>query len=161
MIAAFAGSFDPITLGHLDLIERASSMYEKVIVLVSFNAAKKEAFSLREKMEWIRRAAAHLCNVQVEACTGTAAETARSLGASVLIRGVRNAADLEYEANMAWMNSRIAPEIETVCLFSRPEYSYVSSSNVRELLRCRIKPAGLVPSVILEDLCRTAWKTEE
>lgn len=162
-IAAFAGSFDPVTIGHADLIARASKLYDEVIVLVSSNAEKREVFRPEEKKAWVEKACTGLHNVQVLLNEGIAVEKAQSLGASVMLRGVRNGADFEYEANMAWMNQNISRQnlpqeyesehgMETVCLFSRPEYSFISSSNVRELLRCRLSCKGLVPDCILEEV---------
>lgn len=154
MIAALAGSFDPLTIGHLDLIERASRMYEKVIVLEAVNQAKLSMFPSGLRLAWIEKACAHLPNVQVSACTGVAVQQAVQLGAGVLVRGVRNGSDLEYEAGIAYVNLQIDPKVETVLLPCRPEYAYVSSSNVRELLRCGCSAAHLLPPSIAGDVAK-------
>lgn len=152
MIAALAGSFDPLTIGHLDLIERASRLYEKVIVLEADNQAKRSMFLPEQRLGWIEKACAHLPNVEVCPCTGVAVELAAQMGAGVLVRGVRNGADLEYEAGIAYVNSQIDPKVETVLLPCRPEYAYVSSSNVRELLRCGCSAAHLLPASIAREV---------
>jgi pantetheine-phosphate adenylyltransferase len=132
--AVFAGSFDPPTAGHMDLMERAAKLYDKVYVLLGVNSAKKSCFPASKRLQWLQKMAEKLENTEVLACDKTVVIEAAKLHAGVLLRGVRNGTDLDYEANIAYVNSTIVPEIETVLLCARPQYAFISSSNVRELL---------------------------
>lgn len=150
--AAFCGSFDPITIGHVRLVERAAPLFEELIVFVSVNSSKREDWTLAQRKEWASEALSHLKNVRVESQDGLSAEACRKAGASVLIRGIRNGIDADYENNMAWMNRKVDPGLETLCLFSEPEYANISSSNVRELLKYHISIESLVPACVFESL---------
>lgn len=143
--AAFCGTFDPVTNGHLALIERAAAQFDFLTVVVSPNSSKQCLLSADERRTLLEQSVAHLPNVSVMQFEGLATEAARKAGASVLVRGLRGAVDAGYEYNMAQMNRRIAPEIETVLLFSDPETALISSSNVRELLRYHLPVDDLVP----------------
>lgn len=120
-------------MGHLDLIERASKLFDKLVVLVGINAGKSPLFSLEERIEMIKESVKHLDNVIVDSSDGLIVEYARSNNISVLVRGVRAFQDFEYELQMALMNRRLAPEIETVFLMPKNEYSFVSSSLIKGL----------------------------
>lgn len=134
MIALFPGSFDPLTNGHLDLIFRASKMYDKIIVAIMTNTSKKPLFSYDEKLRLIQDNVASLNNVEVVAVeSDLTVNVMHRLNASILVRGVRDVKDFEYEREIAAMNSRLAPEIETVLLLARPEYSFLSSSMIKEV----------------------------
>lgn len=133
-IAVCPGSFDPITLGHLDIIERASHLFDKVIVLVSFNASKSKAiFTVNERMEMIQKVTAHLENVVVDCYSGLLADYLQMTGASAIVKGLRAVSDFEYEFQMALANKKLYSGAETVFLTTRGENMYLSSSLVKEL----------------------------
>ncbi len=133
-IAVYPGTFDPITNGHTDLIERASRRFERVIVAVHENSANKQpALDLQERIELARSVLEHHDNVVVEGFTGLLVEFARTHGAGILLRGLRAVSDFEYEFQLASMNRRLAPEIETLFMTPDEHYAYVSSSLVREI----------------------------
>ncbi|TLG80219.1 pantetheine-phosphate adenylyltransferase [Vagococcus zengguangii] len=133
-LALFPGSFDPFTKGHLDTVERAAQMFEQVTVAIMTNTNKKSLFTKEEKLTLTQAALAHLSNVQVMASElDLTVNLARDLGATVLIRGIRNTTDYEYEKSIAHMNHDLAPEIETVFLLSPPALSQISSSLIKEI----------------------------
>ena len=137
-IAVFAGSFDPFTLGHLDIVKRASALFDEVWVLLAVNASKKYQFSEKDRLGMIRRAVADFSNVKVDVFNGLTVDFMKRVGAKFLVRGIRGAADVEYEQTVAWNNRILYPECETVFLSSCPEHLMVSSSVVRELLKTGI-----------------------
>ena len=151
-IAAFCGSFDPITKGHLDIIERASRMFEEVYVFISINSGKTSSFSLEQRMNWIKQSCQHLSNVHCRIQNGLSVEACKSVNATVLIRGLRNTLDFEYEKNIAAMNTLLDPCIETINLFTKDEYANCSSSNVKELLKYHQDISRLVPECVLKDI---------
>lgn len=153
MIALFAGSFHPPTNGHLDIIRRASCMFERVIVAVMVNPEKKYLLSAEERCEMLRRAAAGLDNVEAVWGTGLTAELARKLGAGVLVRGVRNVTDMEYELQAADVN-RMLTGIDTVFLPSKPEHRAISSTIVMDVARHGGSFDGMVPEPIRNDIRR-------
>ncbi len=134
--AVFAGSFDPMTRGHVDLVRRAAQLFERVVVAVAVNSGKQPLFSLDERVALVAGALAdaHVA-ADVARLEGLLVGFARSVGATVLVRGVRSVADFEYEQQMARMNRYIAPELETVFLSPAPELAWVSSTLVREVSR--------------------------
>ncbi|MBR6337901.1 MAG: pantetheine-phosphate adenylyltransferase [Ruminococcus sp.] len=133
-IAVCLGSFDPVTLGHLDIIERASNLFDKVIVLVSFNPAKNKAvFSVNERMEMIQKVTEHLDNVVVDCYNGLLADYLKMTGACAIVKGLRAVSDFEYEFQMALANKKLYSGAETVFLTTRGENMYLSSSLVKEL----------------------------
>jgi pantetheine-phosphate adenylyltransferase len=152
MKGAFCGSFDPVTLGHLDIIERAAAFCDELVVFISFNSNKNCQFSLQQRLEWLQQATAHLANVECKVQTGLSVQACKEEAVDVLIRGIRNEADFAYEQNMAYMNHLLDEHMETVVLFTRPEYAYCSSSNVRELLRFGQDLSDFVPVCVLETL---------
>ncbi len=152
-IGLFTGSFDPITIGHLDLIERASELFDKLYVGIFYNPHKNRFLPIESRLETVEKAVGHLKNVQVIASHDElVVDVARKLGVHVLVRGLRNAADLQYEASFDFYNHQLAGEIETVYLHSRPEHVYISSSAVRELLKFGQDISKYVPNVVLEEL---------
>lgn len=151
-VAAFCGSFDPINLGHLNVIERSSRIFDRVVVVVSNNTDKVTLFTNEQRLEWVKQACAHLDNVSCELYDGLVADACKEFQAEVLVRGVRNAVDLEYEQNMAYMNAKIQPGLDTVCLFTENEYRYCSSSNVRESLKYGLDIRHLVPECVAQTI---------
>ena len=151
-IAAFCGTFDPVTYGHLDIIERASKLFDQLVVFISPNSDKNNEFTEEKRLKWLNESTKHLSNVTRKIQSGLVVEACKSVNATVLVRGIRNGVDCTYEQNMAFMNARLNEDIETVCLFTRPEYSLYSSSNVRELFKYGQDISGFVPACVLEDL---------
>jgi pantetheine-phosphate adenylyltransferase len=141
-IAVFAGSFDPFTLGHLDIVRRAASLFDELWVLLAVNASKMYYFDEATRAEMVRRAVAPFPNVKVDCYDGLTVDFAKRVGAKFLVRGIRGAADVEYEQTVAWNNKVLCPEIETVFLSSASEHLMVSSSVVRELLKAGIANDG-------------------
>lgn len=133
-IALFPGSFDPITLGHLDIIQRGSQLFDEVVVGIFTNTHKKSLFTPQEKLTLVQEACQDLPNVKVllQEQELTVA-TAQKIGASVLLRGVRSVKDFEYEQDIAAMNAALAPEVETVILFTAPKYRFIASSLLKEV----------------------------
>lgn len=148
--AIYAGTFDPLTLGHYDLIERSAELFERVILAVAANEEKNPLFNPAERLDLARRAVAEFDNVQVESFEGLLIDFARAHGARVLIRGLRAYSDFDYEFPMALTNRKLAPEIETLFMMPKEIHSYVSSSIVRTVARYGGDIAGFVPPIILE-----------
>ncbi|HEY8416964.1 MAG TPA: pantetheine-phosphate adenylyltransferase [Limnochordales bacterium] len=132
-IAVCPGSFDPVTRGHLDIVERAARLFDLLYVAVLDNARKQPLFSAQERVEMLAEATASLPNVRCETFTGLVVEYARSRGATVIVRGVRSPSDCEYEVQMAGMNRQLDPGIETLLLPTAPAYAHVRSSLVKEV----------------------------
>lgn len=151
-IAVYPGSFDPITNGHLDIIERASRLYDRLVVGVLNNGNKKPLFSAEERVDMIRRVTGHLENVEVDTFTGLLVDFAKSKGATVIVKGLRTVADFEYEFQMALLNKSLNPEYETMFMMTNTKYSYISSSMVKELAGFKGNLAGLVPCEIIEQI---------
>lgn len=129
----YPGTFDPITIGHLDIIERAAKLCDELIIAIMHNPAKKTSFTIDERIEMIEKAVSHVKNVKVLAGEGLTVELAEKLGARALVRGIRAVMDYEYELRTATANLNLNPEIETIFLVSRPEYSFISSSVIKEI----------------------------
>ena len=151
-IAAFCGTFDPVTIGHLDIIERASKMFDKLVVFISPNSEKHNAFSEEKRLQWLETACQNIENVECRIQKGLVVDACKSVNATVLVRGIRNGVDCTYEQNMAYMNSKLDENIETICMFTKPEYSLYSSSNVRELLNYGQDIQDFVPACVWEEL---------
>ncbi len=132
-IAIYPGSFDPVTNGHLDIIQRAASIYDQVIVTVMSNSSKKPMFSLQKRVELIERITRDFSNVTVESYSGLLVDFAQKKKAKVIIKGLRAVSDFEYEFQMALMNRKLNSEIETMFLMTQSQYSYLSSSVVKEV----------------------------
>ena len=150
--ALFTGSFDPLTGGHLDIITRASKMYDKLVVGVIMNPQKKSLFTLEEREEMIREVTAHLPNVEVSHFSGLLADYVNENGFDVVVRGLRGTVDFEYELTMAHMNARLFNDVETVFLMTDPNYAFLSSSMAKEVhsLGGGESLKGLIPDTILE-----------
>jgi pantetheine-phosphate adenylyltransferase len=148
--AIYPGSFDPVTNGHLDLIERGSRLFDRLIVALLTNPEKDPLFSLEERVEMLREVVAHLPNVEVETFDGLLVDYARRRGARVLLRGIRAVSDYEYELQMALMNRTLAPDIETVFMLPAEAYSYLSSRLVKEVARLGGSIKELVPAAVHE-----------
>lgn len=149
--AVYPGSFDPITVGHLDVIERAAKLFDRVVVAVMHNPAKTGSFPVEARLALIAKATAHLPNVTLDAWDGLLAEYVRRTGAACVVRGLRGAADFESESIMAQVNRQLLPGLETVFLTARPEHACVSSSVVREAASFGADISSFVPAAIAED----------
>ena len=134
-IAVFTGTFDPLTLGHLDVIRRGRTLFDHLVVAVGVNPNKQLLFSIEERVELVRRIVAPYDNVSVEAFEELAVQFVRRIGARIILRGVRTLTDMEYEFSMTLMNQRLDPTIETVFLMADGEYSHVSSSLIKQVAR--------------------------
>lgn len=132
--AIFPGSFDPVTLGHLDIIERSSKMFDELIVVILENSEKRCMFTKEERLAFLEHNTAHLPNVTCMYDRGLTVEFARREGACAIIRGVRSMKDFEYEKDIASVNRHLDPSIETLLLYSSPEYAFVSSTIIKELV---------------------------
>ena len=135
-VAVFAGSFDPFTIGHLDIVKRAAKMFDTLFVVVAQNASKKNMFDAETRCEMVEDAVSGIPNVSVAVHDGLTVDFMKSVGARYLVRGIRNASDLDAEQAVAWNNKVLYDEVETVFLMSAQEHLAVSSSVVRELLKC-------------------------
>jgi len=145
VIAIYPGSFDPITNGHLDLIERGYRLFDQLIVAILRNESKQPLFTVEERMEMLREVVAGYPNVAVDSFDGLLVDYAGQRGATVLVRGIRAISDYEYELQMALMNRRLRPDIETVFLMASEAYSFISSRLVKEVIGLGGNIGGLVP----------------
>jgi pantetheine-phosphate adenylyltransferase len=150
IVAAYSGTFDPITFGHTDIIERASRMFPRLLVAVGLNPSKNPRFTLEERVELVRALVKHLKNVEVKPFDGLIVDFARENGVTVLVRGVRTVGDFDYEKQMAVMNRDLYPKLDTVMLVPAPEHAHLSSSLVREIATLgapieKFVPAPVVP----------------
>ncbi len=150
--AIYPGTFDPVTNGHLDIVERASHAVDHLTVGVVEISSKQTMFDLDERIEMFAEAVANLSNVSVQSYSGLTVNAAREIGASVIVRGLRITSDFEYESEMALMNRRMAGDIETICLFSALEYQILSSSRVKEVAALGADVSDLVPKNVLRPL---------
>jgi pantetheine-phosphate adenylyltransferase len=146
--AIYPGSFDPITMGHLDIIERSARLFDEVIVAVLLNIEKNPMFPTPERVEMIEQAAAAWTNVRVGTFEGLLVHYAVEQGAQVIVRGIRAVSDYEYELQMALMNRRLEPAVETVFLMAAEEYSYLSSRLIKEVFKLGGSITGLVPELV-------------
>ncbi len=144
-IALYPGSFDPVTKGHVDIARRASSLFEKVIVGVYDTPSKKLLFNTEERVRLFKEAVADVENVEVHPYKGLTVHYAREIGAKVLVKGLRASSDFEYEFEMALMNRNVSPDIETICMITRLEYQFLSSSLLKEVQSLGGSVDNLVP----------------
>ena len=152
-IGLFTGSFDPMTNGHLDLIERASKLFDKLYVGIFYNPHKNGFLPIENRLKTVEKAVSHLKNVQViSSHDELVVDVARRLDVEFLVRGLRNATDLQYEASFDFYNHQLAATMETIYLHSRLEHVYISSSAVRELLKFGQDISKYVPNAVLEEL---------
>ncbi|HAO6509726.1 TPA: pantetheine-phosphate adenylyltransferase [Listeria monocytogenes] len=147
-IAVIPGTFDPITNGHLDIIERASKIFDVLYVSVLNNSSKKPLFTIEERMEMIRQVTAHLPNVQVESASGLTVDYAATRGATAIVRGLRAVSDFEYEMQIASMNRTLNADIETFFAMTNTKYSFLSSSMVKEVAQYQGDISELVPEIV-------------
>ena len=134
-IAVFPGSFDPITVGHVDLVRRAAPIFDKIIISVGINSQKKYLYTLEQRLEWLNEVFRKDDKVFVESFNGLTADFCKKAGAKYLLRGLRNASDFDYEKTISQLNNIIGDGLETMFLISKPEYSHISSTIVREIIK--------------------------
>ncbi|EEH98178.1 phosphopantetheine adenylyltransferase [Clostridium sp. 7_2_43FAA] len=151
-IAVYPGSFDPITNGHLDIISRGAKIYDKLIVAVLVNMDKKCLFDIEERVELIKKVTKDLDNVEVLSFEGLLVDFARIHNSKVILKGLRTVSDFEYEFQMALMNSKLDPDIETVFMMTSSAYSYVSSSSVKQVAKFGGNIKGLVPEELITEV---------
>jgi pantetheine-phosphate adenylyltransferase len=151
-VAIYPGSFDPVTNGHLDLIERGEKMFDHLIVAVLRNAEKEPLFSVTDRVEMLREVTRHWDSVEIDVFQGLLVDYARKRGAAVILRGIRAISDYEYELQMALMNRKLEPRLETVFMMPAETYSYLSAKLVREIAQFGGPLAGLVPPIVEQRL---------
>lgn len=151
-IAVYPGTFDPITMGHYDLIERAAKLFDKLIVVVGDNTAKNPLFTAKERVKMIKEAVINIENVEVDSTSGLMVDYANLKKASALVRGVRAFSDFEYELQMALMNRRLNPEIETIFLMPKNEYSFINSSLIKGVSEFDTDISPFVPKNVAIEL---------
>ena len=152
IVAIYPGSFDPLTNGHVDIIQRGSRLFSKIVVGVLVNLEKAPLFTIPERVAIAREVFRGWNNVEVDTFDGLLVDYARSQGASVIVRGLRAVSDFEYELQMALMNRRLSPEVETVFMMPAEPYTYVSSRLVKEVVALGGTVHGLVPAIVEERL---------
>lgn len=150
-IAIYPGSFDPVTSGHLNIIQRAAKIFDKLIVCVMVNAGKNPMFTLEERVAFIRRVTCELPNVEVDSSHGLLAEYARERGSCVIVKGLRAGSDFENEFQMALINHKINPSLDTMFLTAEHQYMYLSSSTVKELGSYEVDLSDFLPEQIIPD----------
>ena len=151
-VAVFPGSFDPPTLGHIDLVKRGSLLFDKIIVAIGVNSSKKYLYSLQQRLEWLNLIFEDYDNIHVDQYDGLTVNFCKKQEANFLLRGLRNAADFDYEKTISQLNFIIGDEIETTFLISKPEYSHISSSIVREIIKGKGDVSSFVPELILKHI---------
>ena len=152
--AIYPGSFDPVTLGHLDIIKRAAAIFDELIVCVCINSAKDSGlFTPEERVELIRKVTEDLPNVRVDCSRELVADYARRNRSRVLVKGLRAVSDYEAEIQMAMINAKLNPKLDTVFLYTRPKYAYLSSTVVKELARYGADLSDFVPRQIIGEVC--------
>lgn len=151
-VGIYAGSFDPITLGHLDVIKRASRIVDHLVIGVLNNTSKTPSFTSEERVELIRRVTKDIPNVEVETFDGLTVEFAKKKNARILVRGLRAVTDFEYELQIAQLNHKLDPDIDTIFLTTSVEYSYLSSSIVKEIAHFGGDISRFVPKEVLKDI---------
>lgn len=159
--AIYPGSFDPITNGHLDIIERASKVFDEVIVGVLFNPDKKSFFSVKERVELIERVIKQFPNVRVESFSGLAVNFLKKHESKLIIRGLRAVSDFDYEFQIAQMNNKLDSDIETIFMTTSASYSFLSSSSVKQVALFGGCIEGLVPNEIIKDIIKKARINKE
>lgn len=153
-IAVYPGSFDPVTMGHLDIIHRAAPMFDKFIVAVMMNSSKKYVFNAEKRKEFIQRSIVGIPNVEVVACNELLADFTKKCNASVIVKGLRAVSDFEYEFQMALINKRLNPDVETIFLTTSPDYMFLSSSVVKEVGSYGADVHSLLPPQIEDEVMK-------
>ena len=151
--AVYPGSFDPVTNGHLDLIQRSAALFDKVIVAILSNTDKTPLFTVEERVEMLEKVVCDLKNVSVTSFAGLLVDYAEKIGASVIVRGIRAVSDYEYELQMALMNRRLSSKVETVFMLPAESYSFLSSKLVKEIAQLGGSIHGFVPADVEKRLC--------
>ncbi|MBO4628047.1 MAG: pantetheine-phosphate adenylyltransferase [Lachnospiraceae bacterium] len=157
----YAGSFDPITLGHLDVIKRAARITKRLIIAVLNNNAKKPAFSVEERVEMIRKVTKDIPGVEVMSFSGLTVDFAKEQNANVLVRGLRAVTDFEYELQIAQLNHKLNPDVDTIFLTTSVEYSYLSSSIVKEIASYGGDISQFVPPEVVSDVYDKLYQPKE
>ncbi len=152
IVVVYPGSFDPVTNGHLDIIERTTKIVDKLIVAVAVNAKKSTLFSTQERTEMIKEAIKNIEKVEVKSFSGLLTDFVRKNKANIIIRGMRAISDFEYESQLALMNKRLAPEIETIFMVTCSKYSYLNSSIVKEIANLNGNISQWVPKIVEKKL---------
>ncbi len=147
-IAVFPGSFDPITVGHVDIVHRAIPLFDEIIVAIGHNSNKEYLFKLSERLKWLEKVFKDDTSVIIDEYQGLTAHYCRQIGAKYMIRGLRNASDFDYEKTISQLNHIVGDELETVFFISRPEFSHVSSTIVREIIRGGGDASPFVPPAL-------------
>ena len=147
--ALFPGSFDPITLGHVSVIRRSRTLFDKIIIAIGINSEKKHMFPLEKRKAWIEAVFKNIPAIEVQTYDGLTVDFCRKLGAGFILRGLRTAADFEFERSIGQINRKLYPEIETVFLLTEPEFTPVSSSIVRDVFRYGGDISGMVPKEVI------------
>jgi len=153
-IAIYAGSFDPLTLGHLDIIQRGASIFDELVVGVYDRPEKRLLFSTEERVRMAQQAVAKLKNVRVQPYSGLTVDFAKQIGAQVMVRGLRMSSDFEREFEMAMMNKKLAPELELVCFMASLQYQFLSSSLLKEVAQLGGCLEDMVPDHVAKALIR-------
>lgn len=151
-LAVYPGSFDPVTMGHMDIIHRAAKQFDHLVVAVLNNMSKKPLFSVEERVELLKEVTADLPNVTIESFRDLLANYIRERKAQVIVRGIRSVTDFEYELQMASINRELNPDAETIFMMTNPKYSYLSSSVVKEIARFNGNLSEFVPPIIEKHL---------
>ncbi len=157
-IAIYPGSFDPVTNGHLDIIERTAKIFDKVIVAILVNSNKKPTFTIEERIDMLKKATSHIPNAQIEYFDGLLVDFVKQKGSHVIVKGLRAISDFEYEFQMAMLNKSVEPDIETLFMMTNNKYSYLSSSIVKELGRLGASLDELVPEAIMDNVIKKLRK---
>lgn len=158
-IGVYPGSFDPATYGHLDIIRRASRLFDKLIVAPMINGEKQSAFTMEEKVDFLKRMTQNIPNVEVESFGGLLADYVREKKACAIVKGLRAVSDFEYEFQMALANKKLNPELDTVFLMTEQKYLFLSSTIVRDIARHGGDITELVPEEIREDIMNKLART--
>ena len=151
-IAVYPGSFDPITAGHVDIIERISKLYGEVVVLIAESSQKNALFTIEERKNLILKSLMHLKNIRVDSYCGLTVDYLQKIKAKIIVRGLRAVVDFEYEMTMANMNKKLASEIETILILASPETYFISSRGVKEVACHKGSLEGLVPEIVKKPL---------
>jgi pantetheine-phosphate adenylyltransferase len=147
-VAIFPGSFDPITIGHVDIVKRALPLFDELIIAIGVNTQKSYLYSLEQRIKWIEEVFRDMTKVRVDSYEGLTINYCLETGANYIIRGIRSAADFDYEKTIAHLNSAMAPELETLLILARPELSAISSTIVREIIIGGGDTSKFIPDVI-------------
>ncbi len=147
-IAVFPGSFDPITIGHVSMINRALPLFDKMVIAIGINTSKNKLFPLEQRISWIEEVFKKESKIEVKRFEGLTVDFCKQIGAKYIIRGLRNSSDFDYEKTIAQLNGELNPDVETLFFISYPMYSHISSTIVREIIRVKGDASSLVPKEV-------------